>query len=450
MAESNTTARGNWNSKLGFILAAAGSAVGLGNIWRFPTEAASNGGGAFLVIYLICCFLLGFPVMMAEISIGRKTGKNPVGAFRALSSNKFYSLIGIWGVLCGVMILSYYTVIAGWTVSFVFEEIFYFAQMPETAAWISDTGSGWLNALFATLFMGATISIILGGVSEGIERATKTMMPLLLVILVLLIIYVITQPGSEKGLSVYLQPDLSKITPSLIFSAMGQAFFSLSLGMGALITYGSYLSKKENIPQAAAMITGLDTSIAFLAGLLILPTMYIAQSQGIHIFEGDELIAGPALIFQVLPQLFHEIGGVLGLIVGATFFILLSIAALTSTISLLEVPVSYVIDEHGVQRKKAAISIGLGILVVSLIISFNTSLIGSIDFIFSQIGLPLGGILICLFLGYVWKTENALEELNSGNPEFKSSLLGKVWKLLVMVVCPVVILYNLLSALGTF
>lgn len=386
--------------------------------------------------------------MMAEISIGRKTGKNPVGAFKALNSNRFYSLIGMWGVLCGVMILSYYTVIAGWTVSYVFEEIFYFANMPDMAAWISDTGNGWLNAIFAIVFMGATISIIIGGVSDGIEKATKTMMPLLFVILVILIGYVITQPGSGKGLSIYLQPDLTKITPSLIFSAMGQAFFSLSLGMGALITYGSYLSKKENIPQAAAMVTGMDTLVAFLAGLLIIPTMYMAQSQGIQIFNGDELVAGPALIFQVLPQLFHELGGVLGLIVGGTFFLLLSVAALTSTISLLEVPVSYVIDEHGVRRKKAAIGVGLGILIISLFISFDTSLISTIDLIFSQVGLPLGGILICLFLGYIWKTENALEEMNLVNPEFKSSILGKVWKLFVMIICPLAILYNLLSALG--
>ena len=446
MAASANKSRGNWNSKLGFILAAAGSAVGLGNIWRFPTEAAGNGGGAFLLIYLACCFIIGFPVMMAEISIGRKTGKNPVGAFKALSSNKFYPLIGMWGVLCGVMILSFYTVVAGWTISYVFEEILFFAGHPEWATWIADTGNGWLNALFSIVFMSATVSIITGGVSDGIERATKTLMPLLFVILFVLIGYVIMQPGSSKGLSIYLQPDFSIVTPNLVFAAMGQAFFSLSLGMGALITYGSYLSKKENIPEAAALVTTTDTLVAFLAGLLIIPAMYMAQAQGINIFDdGGSLIAGPALIFQVLPSLFHELGGLWGAFLGITFFLLLSVAALTSTISLLEVPVSYAIDEFQIQRKNAAKYIGMGILGIALVISFNTSLISTLDLVFSQVGLPLGGIMICLFLGYAWKVDNAMGELETGNPGFGQSIVGKVWKIMIMIICPLVIFYNLIS-----
>lgn len=446
MAGSDTTARGNWNTKLGFILAAAGSAVGLGNIWRFPTEAASNGGGAFLVIYLICCFLIGFPVMMAEISMGRNTQKNPVGAFKALGDGPFYPLIGLWGVLCGVMILSFYTVVAGWTVSYVFEEALFFLGYTDWAAWIGNTGNGWLNALFSLLFMGATITIITGGVSDGIERATKTLMPLLFVILFVLIGYVVTQPGSGEGLTTYLRPDFTSITPTLVFNAMGQAFFSLSLGMGALITYGSYLSRKENVPQAAALITGLDTLVAFLAGLLIIPAMYMAQAQGIAIFDAaGNLLAGPALIFQVLPSLFHELGGFWGLFLGVSFFVLLSVAALTSTISLLEVPVSYAIDEFRLPRRKAALYIGLGILAVSLVVSFDTSLIGTLDFIFSTIGLPLGGILICLFLSYVWKVNNAVDELEQGNPGFGSSVVGKIWIGFVMVVCPLVIFFILLN-----
>ena len=448
MSALETNTRGAWNSKLGFILAAAGSAVGLGNIWRFPTEVASNGGAAFLIIYLLCCFLVGFPVMMAELSIGRKTRKNPVGAFKALSSNKLYPLIGMWGVLCGVMILSFYLVVAGWTVSYIFEEIFFFMGMSDWATYIADTNNGFINAIFAVLFMGATISIVVGGVSEGIERATKLLMPLLILILIGMIIYSLTQPGSGVGLSEYLNPDFSQITPGLIFAAMGQAFFSLSLGMGALITYGSYLDRKENIPEAAAYVTIADVGIAFLAGLLIMPAMYMAQAQGVPIFdEGGNLIAGVALIFQVLPELFHSMGGMLGLFFGVMFFALLSMAALTSTISLLEVPVSYAIDEHKVTRKKASYLVGGSILFISLIISFNTSLIGTIDLIFSQVGLPLGGILICLFLGYVWKTENALEEMDSGYAGIGNSLLGKVWRFLIMIFCPLVILYNLLSTL---
>ena len=298
MASTSTTERGSWNSKLGFILAAAGSAVGLGNIWGFPTKVATEGGGAYLIIYLLCTFLIGFPVMVAELSIGRKSGKNPVGAFKALSSNKFFPLVGLWGVICGVMILSFYSVIAGWAFGFAFEEIFYFLEWNDGAEWLSNTGNGFKNAIIAALFMIATIKIITGGVSDGIEKATKTMMPLLIGIIVVMIVYVLTQPGAMNGVREYLLPDFSKINARLIFSAMGQSFFSLSLGMGALITYGSYLNKKENIPQAAAFVTLADVGIAFLAGLLILPAMYAAQAAGIEIFVGGSLASSTDLVFR--------------------------------------------------------------------------------------------------------------------------------------------------------
>ncbi len=447
-----TDDRGVWSGKLAFILAAAGSAVGLGNIWRFPTEAASHGGGAFLLLYLVFAFLIGFPVMMAEMTIGRNTRKNPVGAFSFLTGgNKLYILIGAWGVLCGIMILSYYTVVAGWTFSFVFEELFHFMGFGGLSAWFGDTSSGLNNAIFSVLFMAATITIITGGVAEGIEKATKTLMPLLLLILVILIGYVLTQEGSMKGLSQYLTPDIGKIDTEVIFAAMGQAFFSLSLGMGAIITYGSYLPKRENIAGAAAYVTLFDTGIAFLAGLLIMPAMFVAQSNGITIFADGGLKAGPALIFQVLPNMFHNLGGVWGMIFGVGFFLLLSIAALTSTISLLEVVTAYAIDEHGVQRKKAAMGVGSGILLISLIISFNINLISTLDLVFSSIGLPLGGFLICLFLAYKWGPENAMEEIRQGYAAFDQSLVRKAWPIFIKVIAPLAILYNLLSTLyGAF
>lgn len=445
MSTTDTTARGNWNSKLGFILAAAGSAVGLGNIWRFPTEVAQNGGAAFLFIYMICCFIIGYPVMMAELTIGRNTRKNPIGAFKALSPNKIYPLIGFWGVLCGVMILSFYSVVAGWTFSYVFEEIFYYMNMDGWAQLVADTSHGWKNSIFAVLFMGATISIITGGVSEGIERATKTMMPLLILILLILIGYVLTQDGAGVGLAEYLKPDFSEFSYELVFNAMGQAFFSLSLGMGALITYGSYLNKKENIAEAAALVTLADVGIAFLAGLLIMPAMYMAQAQGVQIFADGSLKAGTALIFQVLPELFHNLGGFWGFVFGFSFFTLLSIAALTSTISLLEVPVAYAIDEYNVRRNRAAQFIGLGILIISLFISFDVALIGSIDYIFSQVGLPLGGLMICLFLGYVWTTDSAMDELESGFPGVRNTWFKTLWPIFIKVICPLVLLYNLVS-----
>lgn len=440
MATIEHTPRGNWNTKLGFILAAAGSAVGLGNIWRFPTVMADNGGAAFLFIYALLVLIIGYPVMVAEMSIGRRTEKNPVGAFKALTKNKLFIVAGFWCVLCGIVILSYYVIIAGWTISYFFEQIFHYAGWQEWATWVADTDNGWLNAGVAILFMGITIGIILGGVSDGIERAVKLLMPLLVIIIVLLIVYVLFQPGASVGLRQYLIPDFSAITPDLLLAAMGQAFFSLSLGMGALITYGSYLSKRENIPEAAGYVTGFDVGIAFLAGLLVMPTIYMAQAQGVEIFdEAGNLVAGVALIFQVLPELFHEMGGLIGLIFGATFFFLLSIAALTSSISLLEVPTSYAIDEHGIRRKNAALIIGGIITLISLVIAFDTSLIGVLDFIFSDVGLPLGGFVICIFLAYFWKTENARLELREGFVEIDNHWFWPVWKIFIQYICPILI-----------
>ena len=445
MESLSSTERGSWNSKLGFILAAAGSAVGLGNIWGFPTKVATEGGGAYLIIYLLCTFLIGFPVMVAELSIGRKSGKNPVGAFKKLSSNKFFPLVGLWGVICGVMILSFYSVIAGWAFGFAFEEIFYFLGWNNGAEWLSNTGNGFKNAIIAALFMVATIKIITGGVSDGIEKATKTMMPLLISIIIIMIFYVLTQPGAMNGVREYLLPNFSKINARLIFSAMGQAFFSLSLGMGALITYGSYLNKKENIPQAAAFVTLADVGIAFLAGLLILPAMYAAEAAGIEIFVGGSLASSTDLVFQILPALFHSIGGFVGLLVGVVFFLLLSIAALTSTISLLEVPVAYVIDEHKVPRKKAAWCVGLAVTVLSVIIAFFPVLIGHFDYIFSNLGLPIGGVFTCIFVAFVWKTDSALTEMEHGFTGIKQTLFAKIWPIFIYIVCPTAILYNIIS-----
>jgi len=445
LAGTSTTDRGSWNSKLGFILAAAGSAVGLGNIWAFPTKVATEGGAAYLVVYLVCTFLIGFPVMVAELSIGRKSGKNPVGAFKALSSNKFFPLVGLWGVICGVMILSFYTVIAGWAFGFAFEEIFYYFGWADAANWLTDTDNGFRNAIIASAFMFGTIKIISGGVSDGIEKATKLMMPLLIGIIIIMIGYVLTQPGASEGVREYLLPDFSKINANLIFSAMGQAFFSLSLGMGALITYGSYLNKKENIPQAAALVTLADVGIAFLAGLLIIPAMYVAKNAGIDIFVGDQLASSTNLVFQILPALFHTIGGAVGLILGVVFFLLLSIAALTSTISLLEVPVSFVIDEYAVPRKKASWGVGLGVLVISIIVSFNTYLIGTFDYIFSNLGLPIGGLLTCIFVAFVWKTNSAIAEMEFGFAGIRQTLFSKVWPMFIYIICPLAILYNIIT-----
>lgn len=441
--------RGLWSSKLGFILAAAGSAVGLGNIWKYPSVVADNGGAAFIIVYLICCFAVGFPVMVAELTIGRRTRQNPVGAIRALSGgNKFMPLIGAWGILCGVMILSFYLVVAGWTLGFVFEEAAYFAGMEGTVTILKDVTLGWKNALFALLFLGATIGIIIGGVSGGIEKATKMMMPALIMIMLAMIVYVIFQDGASDGLRVYLTPDFSKINANLIFSAMGQAFFSLSLGMGTLITYGSYLNKKQNIPEAAAYVTLADVGIAFIAGLLIIPAMYVASNNGIPIFNDDgSLIASTRLVFEVLPALFHSMGTGIGLFFGVVFFVLLGMAALTSTISLLEVPVSYIIDDWGWSRKMAAWSVGGFVSIFTVIIAYDINWIDRLSFLFNDIGLPLGGLMICIFLGWFWKTESALMEIKDGYDGLKSSKFRILWPIFISYVCPILIAIVFISTI---
>lgn len=402
---------------------------------------AENGGAAFLLVYALLVFIIGYPVMVAELSIGRSSKKNPVGAFRALSNSKFFPIVGFWCVLCGIAILSFYVIVAGWTLSYFFEQIFHYAGMMEAAQWISALDNGLLNATVAIIFMALTVWIILGGVSDGIERTVKFLMPLLLIVMVIMIVYVLFQPGAGEGIRVYLVPDFSAIDGDLILSALGQAFFSLSLGMGALITYGSYLSRKENIPEVGGYVTFADIGIAFLAGLLIMPAIFMAQAQGVEVFNEDgSLFAGVALIFQILPELFHNMGGVIGLIFGATFFLLLSIAALTSSISLLEVPTSYVIDEHKVRRKRAAIYVGSAVTVISIVIAFDTSLIGTIDFIFSDIGLPLGGLMMCIFLGYVWKMERAKDELRQGFENVDNSKFFPVWSIFIRFICPALII----------
>lgn len=442
MATTPTNNRGTWNTKVGFILAAAGSAVGLGNIWGFPTQVADNGGAAFILIYLICCIIIGFPVMIAELTLGRKTQKNPVGAFKALSKgNSFVPLIGYWGVLCGVMILSFYLVISGWTLSYVFEEIFFYLGYDTLAATLSDLGNGVKNSVFTLVFMLMTVLIITGGVSRGIERATKMLMPVLIFILVLLIGYIFTLDGAMEGFWVYVNPDFSTIDGSLILSAMGQAFFSLSLGMGALITYGSYLNRKQNLVESAAYVTIFDICIAIIAGLLVIPAMYVAQTGGVQIFDPETgaLFSSTTLVFDVLPEMFHNIGGLIGMLLGITFFILLGLAALTSSISLLEVPVSYVIDEHKIPRKKAAWLVGGIVSLIAIAISFNLVLIDVFVAIFNEVGLPLGGLMICLFLGYFWKSENAILEIKDGFEGIEKNIFSTIWVIFIKYICPILI-----------
>ncbi|MCZ6898883.1 MAG: sodium-dependent transporter [Bacteroidetes bacterium] len=439
-------ARGEFTSKLGFIAAAAGSAVGLGNIWKFPFEVGEGGGAAFVAMYLGFCFLLCFPVMIAEIAIGRKTQRNPVGAFKALGYGN-WSFIGHLGVLSGFLILSFYNVVAGWSFGYFIEMLLGNFEIGNNfGAFTSDiikVGS------YAVVFMLATAFIVSKGVAGGIEKAAKILMPTLIIMILSLVIYALTLPHAMKGVEFYLVPDFSVINFEVVYSALGQAFFSLSLGMGALITYGSYVPKDYNIISSAAFITLADVGIAFIAGLMMFP--FVAyQTQGVmENFQG-----GPGLIFETLPGVFETLGG-LGIVVGAFFFLLLSFAALTSTVSLLEVPVSYIVDEYKVKRVKAVwlvaiiiFFIGIPSLLANGASSFFTQFVtyfgadSATDFM-TFIGhvandsfLPLGGFLISVFTAYVWKKHNLNKEIGFGFKNFNGSWVEKYINFGISYLCP--------------
>jgi NSS family neurotransmitter:Na+ symporter len=437
--------RGGFSTRLGFILAAAGSAVGLGNIWKFPFEVGEGGGAAFVLMYLVFCFVLCFPVMVAEIAIGRKTQKNPVGAFKDLG-HQSWSIVGYLGLASGVLILSFYNVVAAWAFGYFIEMLMgNFAIGQSFGEYTKD----WITVgSYSVIFMGVTAFVVSRGISAGIERAAKLLMPTLFIMVIALIAYAITLPNAIDGLKFYLVPDLSAITGSVIYSALGQAFFSLSLGMGALITYGSYLNKKENIVSSAASITLMDVGVAVLAGCMIFPFVF---SQGI------EPNGGPGLIFETLPGIFESLGGSLGVIVGAFFFLLLSFAAFTSTISLLEVPTAYVVDEHKVSRGVATWIVAIIIFIIGIpsllsqgaidaLSNFITlpgagqqSFLDFVALLSSDTFLPLGGFLITLFTAYVWRKENFNQELAVGADGTKGSWLHSYVNFAVSYICPLIL-----------
>ncbi|MEM6646315.1 MAG: sodium-dependent transporter [Bacteroidota bacterium] len=436
--------RGQWGSKLAFVFAAAGSAIGLGNIWRFPYTAGESGGGAFVLIYLIFVAVICVPVLFAELAIGRTTRKNPVGALKALVPSKFWPVVGGLGVLTGFGILAFYSVIAGWTLMYLYR-----ATLGEFGDGLSAEAS---NVLFGELigdpvvpvilagaFLLLTIIVVRGGVSGGIERATKILMPILLVILVILAIRSVTLPGGIEGVSYLFVFDFSKITIEVVMNALGQALFSLSLGMGAMITYGSYFPKSENVHSAGISVAIFDTGIAILAGLIIFPALFSA---------GVSPDAGPGLVFVVLPTIFGSLPA--GNIFAIAFYALLAIAALTSTISLLEVCVSYFVDERGWSRNKAAWLLGAGcfVLAVPSALSqgangFLTGFLGEgLDFlsvqniIWGNYSLSLGAILICVFVGWVWGFDKMVEALEQGGHPLP---LKAPMRILIKFICPIAI-----------
>lgn len=430
--------REQWGSKIGFILAAAGSAVGLGNIWRFPYITGQNGGAAFVLIYLAIVFIIGFSVMLAEMAIGRKAQLNAVGSFGKLAGG-LWPLVGWMGVAAGFMILSFYAVIGGWTIKYFIHS--FIGLMADAAAGkAGDVFGGFVTntmqvVLYQAVFMLATIWIVYKGIGEGIEKYCKFLMPALFLILLVLIGRSVTLEGASKGLEFYLKPDFSKITGASISAALGQAFFSLSLGMGCMITYGSYVDRKTALPGAAIQVCFIDTMVAILAGLVIFPAVFAF---------GVDAGAGPGLTFVTLPSVFAKMPG--AMIWSGLFFLLLFIAALTSAISLLEVVSAYFIDK-GWSRPQAAIIMGLLIFVLGIPSAMSLAgapkvagkdFLDAMDFISSNVLLPLGGVFISLFVGWFWTSDAEKEVTNEGTLTFG---LMSMWIWVCRVIAPAAILY---------
>jgi len=438
--------REQWGSRIGFILAAAGSAVGLGNIWKFPYMVGANGGGAFVVIYLAIVFTIGVSVMLAEFAIGRNAGLNAVGSFKKIRGGA-WPLVGWMGVIAGFIILSFYGVVAGWTLAYMVKSftglIAIAAEGKAGDAFGAFVSNPTQVILWQAIFMFMTIWIVYKGIGSGIEQYCKWMMPGLFVILLVLIFRSVTLEGAGKGLEFYLKPDFSKVHGGVFLAALGQGFFSLSLGMGCMITYGSYLSKKEVLPSSAVTVSFLDTAIAFLAGLVIFPAVFAF---------GVEPGAGPGLTFITLPSVFAKMAG--GMIWSALFFFLLFLAAITSAISLLEVCVAYFKDELGWSRSKAAWLLGLVIFLLGVPSALSLGghipqvagkdFLDAMDFLSSNILLPLGGIFISLFVGWVWLDGAEKEVTNNGTIPFG---LMTAWVWICRVVAPVAIGYIFFSGL---
>lgn len=440
--------RSQWGTKIGFILAAVGSAVGLGNIWRFPYMTGENGGAAFVLIYLICVVMIGIPVLIAELALGRYTQLNPVGAIKSIAPRGPWKLLGYLGVLAGITILSYYSVIAGWTIGYIFKTIFHSTGNFEK--FIADPTSEFG---YFIVFLGLTMLVVLGGVKTGIERWSKILMPTLFIILIGLIVYAVSLPGAEEGIKFYLQPDFSKLSGKTILSALGQAFFSLSLGMGAMITYGSYITRNTNLFSSSVVIAFSDTLIAVMAGLVIFPALFAV---------GMEPTQGPGLVFNVLPQIFSQMPG--GTIVGVFFFILLAIAALTSSISLLEVGVAWAVDELKFSRTKGTIVLTVFAFLIGIPSALsqgsieyfsNLNFLGKksfldiADFLFGSIALSFGGMLLSIFVGWKWGAKKASDEIRYGMDQ-EYQILIKLWVFLIRFVCPVIILFVFLNMIKIF
>jgi NSS family neurotransmitter:Na+ symporter len=446
--EKRTSLHGHWSSRMAFILAVTGSAVGLGNIWKFPYIAGQNGGGAFVLVYLICVVMIGMPVMMSEILIGRRGRRNPVATMELLGieegGSRNWRWLGSLGVIAGILILSYYSVIAGWTLAYVVKSasgVFAGAAPAAVSAQFSDFVGDWKNVtLTHTIFMVLTIFVVARGVERGLEQAVRFMVPALLILMLVLLGYAMNSGHFAEGVAFMFTADFEKLTWGSVLAALGQAFFTLSIGMGAVMAYGAYLPEETSITGASIAVVTADTAIAILAGLAIFPFVFAG---------GLDPADGPGLVFDTLPLAFGGMAG--GVFLSTIFFILLSFAAWTSAIGLMEPAVAWLVEHHNRTRSQAALMVGAAIWLIGMgsVLSFNVladttflagTIFDNIDYLTSNIMLPLGGLLITIFAGWIMCRNSTSDELGS------AGFLYKVWRVLARFIAPIGILFVLINA----
>jgi NSS family neurotransmitter:Na+ symporter len=446
--EKRTSLHGHWSSRMAFILAVTGSAVGLGNVWKFPYIAGQNGGGAFVLVYLVCVIVIGMPVMMSEILIGRRGRRNPVATMELLGkeegSSSRWRMVGALGVIAGALILSYYSVIAGWTLAYVIKSatgVFTASSADVVSHQFDDFVGNWkLITFWHTLFMALCVFVVARGVERGLEQAVRFMVPALLVLMLVLLGYSISTGYFGQGVAFMFTPDFDKLGWDGVLAALGQAFFTLSIGMGAIMAYGAYLPEETSITGSAAAVVTADTFIAILAGLAIFPLVFA---------NGLDPAEGPGLVFHTLPLAFGQMAG--GVFFSTVFFVLLAFAAWTSAIGLMEPGVAYMVEHFHRTRAQATIVVGGIIWLVGMgsVLSFNVlsdttflagTLFDNIDYLTSNIMLPLGGLLITIFAGWIMCRNSTSDELRG------SGTLYKAWHVLARFVAPIGILFVLVNA----
>lgn len=440
--------RENFGSRLGVLLAMAGSAVGLGNLWRFPYMVGVNGGGAFILVYTLFIVVLCLPIFIAEFIVGRRSQSNALGAFRKLAPGSKWSLVGIITVLTPMIILSYYSVVGGWSLKF-FASACSFEFTKEGADLSGMFGklstSVWAPIFFHTCFLGLTAAIILAGVKKGIERFSKFMMPLLFLLIVFMAIRTITLPGAKEGLVWLFRPDFSKVNVSMCAAALGQAFFTLSIGFGIVLTYASYVNKDADLASSAVRTTGMDLLFSLIASCAIMPAIFIF---------GVSPSAGPGLVFQTLPFIFSKMP--LGNIAAIIFFATLLVAALTSSVSIFEVGVAYLVEEKSISRRWATLWVFLFAWVIGIICSlsfgplnglklFGMEIFSLLDYISSNILMILGGFLTVIFVGWKLKKEDVRDEFTSGNTIRKNERLFPVVYFIIKWIAPIAIIFIFIS-----